>query len=48
MNFYLMVLEFYLINKESEENTDIQSKKWHKGNNIETEELFKKILKRLL
>lgn len=45
MNFYLTVVDFYLINKENGENTDIQSKKWHKGNNIEIEEAFNKILK---
>lgn len=45
MNFYLMVVDFYLINKENGENTDIPSKKWYKGNNTEIEEAFNKILK---
>ena len=45
MNFYLMVVDVCLINKENGENTDIQSKKWHKGNNIEIEGAFNKILK---
>ena len=43
MKFYLGVLDFFLISTEDGEHMDIQSKKWHKSNNTETEELYKKI-----